>query len=104
MSNYHTQLVMVLGFLFLIILFQNFMNNDAPIEVLSNTSLISSSTSLGTLNQSNYVEEGESIFTTVRTMASFQVQTTNIFVSIMFWLLSLYLFILIYLLVHPLKS
>jgi len=79
------------------------MENDVPSGTFSgNTTLINSD--LYVINQSNADSDADSLFDTVRGLATFDVSTDNNYLSYIFWAIGVWIGILLYLLIHPVKS
>lgn len=104
MSSLPVQAIGILAFLSLIIIFQNSMANDlVENNFLDNASLINSGASIGYMNESTMADEGESIMTTLKNIGSFNVNTSNNYLSAFFYILIIWEAIVLYLLLHPFK-
>jgi len=104
MSNLTIQLIALVAFFILFVNFQNNMENDKPYSAIENTTLLSSTSSIGIINESTMSQEGESMLSTVKNMATFSIETDSVFISSIFWILSLWIIIVVYLLLHPFKG
>lgn len=105
LGTYAAQAMIVLALLSIIIIFQNQMVNDIDDNpIFNNASLISSGGSVGIINQTTVAQEGESVVQTIKNISSFDVNTTNVFLSTFFYLLILYEMIIIYFILHPVKG
>lgn len=102
-SSEVTQLIALTIFLMAFIGFQNSMNNDRPYTTIDSNASITELPNVGFINQSTASVEGENILSTVKNLASFQIENNNYWISLIFWIAGLWIIILIWIILNPFK-